>query len=153
MKYFILLLVINFSQDLCAQKLTGELWHINKIIGRDLKNTQEYTLTKIDSTKDGDFVYGNKIIFNTNNTFNSFYSASCGNDCFPSSTGTFKMVDKAEIQLFVEEFVQEGDCEHKKMELNIDLGVYCISIESDKVIMLNKRISDLKVQLKLKHIN
>lgn len=128
----------EIRQSFYAQKVFGEYWYINKIIGNDMQNTQEFTLNKIELTSKDDFIYGNKIIFNNDNTFNSNYSAPCGNDCFPSSTGTFKIIDKKHIKIFVKEFIQVGDCENKKIELNIDLGTYYISKESNEIIKLIK---------------
>ena len=129
----------EIRKNLYMQSIMGKYWHINKIIGLDMQNTQEFILTKIDSTSKNDFIYGNKIIFNIDKTFICNYSASCGNDCFPSSTGTFKLIDENHINLFVIEFNQDGDCESKQVQLNVDIGTYYISKKSDKRIKLEKR--------------
>ena len=129
------------KENIYAQDIVGKNWRINKIIGQDLKNAQEFILTRIDTNNNDNFIYGNSIMFDKDNSFNAMYAADCGNDCFPSSTGTFKLIGEKHIRLFIKEFRQDGDCENKQLELNTDLGIYSISKETDQTIKFIK-ISD-----------
>lgn len=138
MKYITTVFILFLTQFIYAQDIVGKHWYINAIIGGDMQNTQAFTLSKVVLNTKNQFLYGNSIIFNDNNTFSCSYSAPCGNDCFPSSTGTFKMIDDKHIQLFVIEYDQQGDCESKHIELNKDLGIYYILNESDEIIKLVK---------------
>ncbi|MET3020971.1 hypothetical protein [Flavobacterium hydatis] len=138
MKYILTLLITLLSYNMHSQNIFGEKWNISEIIGQDTKYTQEYTLSKIDQSDNNYVMQGTKISFDKDNTFNCLYSARCGNDCFPSSVGTYKIIDNKHINLFVKEFRQTGFCEHKKIALNLNLGQYYISQKSDTIIKLIK---------------
>lgn len=130
-------IIVLFSCSVYSQDLIGKYWSVSEIIGKDTINTGEYTLIKKDTTKRNYSVGGWNMVFKEDK-FSSFYTAECGNDCFPRSIGTFKMIDNDHINLFVEEFEQSGQCEYKKMQLNLDLGNYYISKQSDSIIKLIK---------------
>lgn len=138
MKYILTLLITLLSYNMHSQNIFGGKWNISEIIGQDTKYTQEYTLSKIDQSDKNYVMHGTKISFDKDNTFNCTYSARCGNDCFPSSVGTYKIIDNKHIDLFVKEFSQTGFCEHKKIALNLNLGQYYISQKSDTIIKLIK---------------
>ncbi|MBJ2123193.1 hypothetical protein [Flavobacterium sp. IB48] len=136
-------LIIIFSSNIYSQNLLNEHWNISEIIGQDTTNTGEFTLHWNDKTDKYYSIYGMKIIFKKDNSFVCSYSAKCGNDCFPSSIGMFKMIDRKHISLFVKEFQQSGDCDSKNIKLNLSLGNYYISKKSDKIIKLIKSNGDL----------
>jgi hypothetical protein len=137
MKYLFALLITMFSYSIYSQNIIGEYWRISEIIGQDTKHTQEYTLSKIDEN-DNYMMYGTKIIFEKGDSFKCNYSAKCGNDCFPFSVGTYNIIDDKHIALSVNTFSQTGDCEHKKIALNLKLGMYYIFQKSDKTVKLIK---------------
>lgn len=137
MKSILYIMIVFFFHNSYSQNIFGEYWRVNEIIGQDNENTQEYILHKIDKNNKYS-LYGTKIIFNPDNSFTCDYSAKCGNDCFPSSFGTYKIIDNKHINLFVKVFEQSGDCDSKKNRLNLDMGKYFISQKSDKVVKLIK---------------
>ncbi|MBS7229581.1 hypothetical protein KHA90_00970 [Flavobacterium psychroterrae] len=136
-KITLYVLIVFFSHNSYSQNIFEEYWHISEVIGQDTENTKEYILYKIDKN-DKYSLYGTKIIFNSNNSFICNYSAKCGNDCFPSSVGTYKIIDNKHINLFVKQFKQSGDCESKKSISNLEMGKYFLSQKSDKIIKLIK---------------
>ena len=124
--------------------LRNKVFKISEIIGQDTVNDQEYVLYKIDTT-DKYFTYGTSIKFNAENTFNNFYSAKCGNDCFPSSTGKYFFTDENHIFIQVNKFQQDGDCETKNIVFSSGfVGYFIKPINNDrfKLIKSNGNLND-----------
>ena len=93
-------------------------WNTNELL---LSNqTKEYFLFP-QSTDD--YNYGDHIRLNPDQTFSSFYTAECGNDCFTSSKGKYKIIDRNYICFYLEKITQSGDCSGNT-ESDIDLGLY-----------------------------
>lgn len=123
--------------DIQAQDLTKYSWHINKIIGISGDTFEEYELTKIEDSTDR-FDYGNSIHFKEDKTFSCHYSAPCGNDCFPSSTGTYKFIDDNHIEITLLEFKQQGFCETLHKKWNTIIGTFKIESQSETTLTLKK---------------
>lgn len=138
LKSLLIITFLGFFQGIKAQIIIGESYYINKIIGQNLNNSEEFILTIISPKDKKEKVYGKIITFNENYTFDCTYFAPCGNDCFPSSYGTFELNPDGQIKLFIKSYSQEGDCESKLIKLNLNLGQYRISKESDKTIKFRK---------------
>lgn len=94
-------------------------WRINHLITNS--ETKEYTLTPQSSDKFNN--YGNNISLNFNQTFVSAYSADCGNDCFTTTFGKYKIIDENYICFYLEKIQHHGDCTGNS-EPNKDLGIY-----------------------------
>jgi len=133
-KVFIYGLLILLLFQAKAQQIENSSWKIDKVIGNSGDTFEAYHLYKYDATEKWQF--GNFIKF-TESGFTSYYSASCGNDCFPSSSGTFKNVDKNSIELTLLTFEQQGFCEniHKKMKITTK---FQIIQQSETEIILKK---------------
>ena len=106
-------------------------WKINQLIVND--KIDEYILYP-QNIDDNRFSYGNNISIKPDGTFRSAYSAPCGNDCFTSSTGQYKMIDKNYICFYLEQVTQSGDCSGNSTP-NIDLGLYRIYQEENKIVL------------------
>jgi len=94
-------------------------WRINHlIINSEIK---EYGL----SPQNPDIFknYGNNVSLNTNLTFVSDYSAPCGNDCFTTTKGKYKIIDENYICFYLEEITRRGDCSENSQP-NKDLGLF-----------------------------
>ena len=78
---------------------------------------------------------------NDKNQYKSFYFAPCGNDCFPSITGTFELITPSYVRLNALTFEQDGDCEKKNKTLHNDTADYYIYKVSYKKIFLVKSTS------------
>lgn len=117
-----------------SQDLIGEKFYIDNIIGMDQKSNSEFILREIE--QENEWVYGNTILFKKDNTFICSYSSPCGVDCFPSSDGTYELIDGKHIKLFIRQFRQQGFCEEKNIMLNLNLGTYSISETSEHTIKL-----------------
>ncbi|MDI1317790.1 hypothetical protein [Flavobacterium sp.] len=96
-------------------------WLINVLI-TDSEFNNEYLLIK---PKAGERLYGNSLTLNPNGTFRSAYSAECGNDCFTTTSGKYKIISENYICFYLEKIDQEGDCNGHK-EPNKDLGIFYI---------------------------
>ena len=94
-------------------------WRINHLITNS--ETKEFTLTPQSSDKFDN--YGNNISLNSDQTFISAYSADCGNDCFTTTFGKYKIIDENYICFYLEKIQHHGDCKGNS-EPNKDLGIY-----------------------------
>ncbi|MEI7510398.1 MAG: hypothetical protein WCJ62_13150 [Flavobacterium sp.] len=94
-------------------------WRINHLITNS--ETKEYTLTPQSTDRFNN--YGNNISFNSDQTFISAYSADCGNDCFTTTIGKYKIIDENYICFYLEKIQHQGNCKGNS-EPNKDLGVY-----------------------------
>ncbi|WP_291148570.1 hypothetical protein [Flavobacterium sp. UBA7680] len=109
-------------------------WGIDHLItGTDKK---EYNLSLRKSNDR--FFYGNSISIKPDGTFVCSYSAPCGNDCFTTSTGKYKMLDENYISFYLEKISKHGDCQGSS-EPNVDLGLFRIYKENGNFKL---RISD-----------
>lgn len=93
-------------------------WRINELITD--KSTKEYNLFPQNPEECN---YGNNITLKTDQTFMSSYSASCGNDCFTTTTGKYKIIDESYICFFLDEITQNGEC-FGETKPNEDFGLY-----------------------------
>lgn len=121
------------------QILQGE-WRINEIIGYPKGETNLFTLTKVDRTKEK-HVWGMTINIE-GEKFVCVRSAPCGNDCFPSSEGKIGKVNSNQVRIFVKNFDQKGiipdECEEIHLNLNKTLGIYSIKKISETELKLIK---------------
>ena len=118
--------------------LKGE-WITNSLLGK----FKEKDSNLFELTKDEDEVSGIATVFekNNKNQYKSSYFAPCGNDCFPSITGTFELIAPSYVRLNALTFEQYGDCEKKNETLHNDTAVYYIYKVSNKKIFLVKSTS------------
>jgi hypothetical protein len=94
-------------------------WKISSLIANS--QTEEYFLYP--KSDDPSKNYGNSITLKPDGTFVSAYSADCGNDCFTSTFGKYKMIDENYICFFLEKITHDGDCSGES-EPKKDLGKY-----------------------------
>ena len=138
MKHFLITLLLCASSLHAQNPLKGE-WITNTLLG----NFKEEDCNLFELTKDEDEVSGIATVFekNNKNQYKSSYFAPCGNDCFPSITGTFELIAPSYVRLNALTFEQYGDCEKKNETLHNDTAVYYIYKVSDKKIFLVKSTS------------
>ena len=138
MKHFLITLLLCASSLHAQNPLKGE-WIPNTLLG----NFKEEDCNLFELTKDEDEVSGIATVFekNNKNQYKSSYFAPCGNDCFPSITGTFELIAPSYVRLNALTFEQYGDCEKKNETLHNDTAVYYIYKVSDKKIFLVKSTS------------
>ncbi|MFH6991232.1 hypothetical protein [Flavobacterium sp. FlaQc-48] len=86
--------------------------------------------------------FGYNIKINPDQTFECFETADCGNGCFTSSKGKYKIIDKNYICFYLEEINRSGECSENSKP-NIDLGLYYY-YEKEKAIYLLKSNGDLE---------
>lgn len=124
-------------------------WKIDKLIVDN--RTSEYVLypQNFDQVR---FNYGNSISINSDGTFVSSYSAPCGNDCFTTSTGKYKLIDENYLCFFLEQVTKDGDCIGKTTP-NIDLGLYRIYKEENKIILRKSNGNPKQDKINLQYID
>jgi|GEM_PF-735770 len=108
-------LVTHSSQ---INSLLGK-WRINELISNP--ETKEFILKN--QSPDRFENYGNNVVFNTDQTFISSYSAECGNDCFTTTKGKYKIINENYICFYLEDIERNGDCSGNSKP-NKDLGLY-----------------------------
>ena len=138
MKHFLITLLLCAPSIYAQNPLKGE-WITNTLLGK----FKEEDSNLFELTKDEDEIAGFATVFEKNdkNQYKSFYFAPCGNDCFPSITGTFELIAPSYVRLNALTFEQYGDCEKKNETLHNDTAVYYIYKVSDKKIFLVKSTS------------
>lgn len=126
-KLFIMILslyfITGYTQDL------KDTWAIDKIIYTT--ETEEYILTP-----KGDNMYGTFINFTELGTFENYNAWPCGNDCFITTKGTYKLSHDT-ISIFVKTVEVNEYCDFPNPIQNTSLGIFKISY-SDGNIILNK---------------
>ena len=138
MKHILITLLLCASSMYAQNPLKGE-WITNSLLGK----FKEEDSNLFELTKDEDEVSGIATVFekNNKNQYKSSYFAPCGNDCFPSITGTFELIAPSYVRLNALTFEQYGDCEKKNKTLHNDTADYYIYKVSDKKIFLVKSTS------------
>ena len=105
-------------------------WRISQLITN--AEITEYSLSQLGFDR---FNYGNNITLNTNQTFVCDYSAECGNDCFTTTIGKYKIIDENYICFYLEKITRQGDCSGYSQP-NKDLGLYYYYKLGDSFILL-----------------
>ena len=138
MKHFLITLLLCAPSLHAQNPLKGE-WITNSLLGK----FKEEDSNLFELTKDEDEIAGFATVFQKNdkNQYKSFYFAPCGNDCFPSITGTFELIAPSYVRLNALTFEQTGDCKHKNEKLHNDTADYYIYKVSNKKIFLVKSTS------------
>ena len=138
MKHILITLLLCVPSMYAQNPLKGE-WITNSLLGK----FKEEDSNLFELTKDEDEISGIATVFEKNdkNQYKSFYFAPCGNDCFPSITGTFELIAPSYVRLNALTFEQYGDCEKKNKTLHNDTADYYIYKVSDKKIFLVKSTS------------
>ena len=138
MKHFLITLLLCVPSLHAQNPLEGE-WITNSLLGNF---KEEYQNLLVLTQKEGERV-GYATVFDKNdkNQYRSHYFAPCGNDCFPSVSGTFKLIAPSYVRLNALKFVQSGDCKSKNKTLHNDTVDYYIYKVSNKKIFLVKSAS------------
>ena len=138
MKHFLITLLLCASSMYAQNPLKGQ-WITNTLLFK----FKEEDCNLFELTKDEDEVAGIATVFEKNdkNQYKSFYFAPCGNDCFPSITGTFELIAPSYVRLNALKFEQIGFCEKKNETLHNDTADYYIYKVSDKKIFLVRSTS------------
>ena len=138
MKHFLITLLLCASSMYAQNPLKGK-WITNSLL-RDFKEGYQNLLVLTQRERES-FGYATEFKKNDKNQYISYYFAPCGNDCFPSITGTFELIAPSYVRLNALTFEQYGDCEKKNETLHNDTAVYYIYKVSDKKIFLVKSTS------------
>ena len=138
MKHILITLLLCAPSIYAQNPLEGE-WITASLFG----NFKEEYQNLLVLTREGreSFRYATVFEKNDKNQYKSSYFAPCGNDCFPSITGTFELIAPSYVRLNALTFEQYGDCEKKNKTLHNDTADYYIYKVSDKKIFLVKSTS------------
>lgn len=136
MKLYTLLMGFLLSGFSYAQEWV-RTWKTNELI--TYKTIEEYVLTPANLAADATKIerFGNFIVFNADQTFESYYTAPCGNDCFTSTAGVYTVTKDNQMTLTLYRLEQNGMCMQFREE-TVELGVYDI-IKEKELLRLVKR--------------
>ena len=96
MKHFLIILLLCAPSIYAQNPLKGE-WITSSLL-RDFK--EEYKNLFVLTQREGERVgYATEFEKNDKNQYISYYFAPCGNDCFSSITGTFKLIAPSYVRL------------------------------------------------------
>ena len=138
MKHFLIILLLCAPSIYAQNPLKGE-WITSSLL-RDFKEGYQNLLV-LTQREDERVGYATEFEKNDKNQYRSYYFAPCGNDCFSSITGTFKLIAPSYVRLNALTFERTGDCKHKNEKLHNDTADYYIYKVSDKKIFLVKSTS------------
>ena len=138
MKHFLITLLLCAS-SLHAQNLLEGEWITSSLLAKFKE--EDSNLFELTKDKDERFGYATEFKKNDKNQYISYYFAPCGNDCFPSVSGTFELIAPSYVRLNALKFEQRGFCEKKNKMLHNDTADYYIYKVSDKKIFLVKSTS------------
>ena len=138
MKHILITLLLCASSMYAQNPLKGE-WITTSPLGNFKEEYQN--LLVLTQRERGSFGYATVFEKNDKSRYKSFYFAPCGNDCFPSITGTFELIAPSYVRLNALTFEQYGDCKKKNETLHNDTADYYIYKVSDKKIFLVKSTS------------
>ena len=138
MKHILITLLLCASSIYAQNPLKGK-WITNSLL-RDFKEGYQNLLV-LTQREDERVGYATEFKKNDKNQYISYYFAPCGNDCFPSVSGTFQLIAPSYVRLNALTFEQTGDCKHKNEKLHNDTADYYIYKVSDKKIFLVKSAS------------
>ena len=138
MKQFVIFLLLCVPSMYGQNPLEGE-WITNSLLC-DFKE-EDGNLFVLTQYKNESFGYSTVFEKNNKNQYTSYSFAPCGNDCFPSITGTFELITPSYVRLNALKFEQRGFCENKDETLHHDTADYYIYKVSDKTIFLVKSTS------------
>ncbi len=146
MKKIGLLLFVFIVQMASAQESLVGSWKIDHIIGYKNsweagENENEYMITPPRLMKENMemFDYGNWVVFKDNQTFTSYYTAPCGNDCFPSSYGRYELLEDDQIKIWVDSIFVRGFCKEKELHPKKELGVFVIEKSNGGFHLIKKK--------------
>ena len=140
MKHIILILLLGVYSSAFAQNKIIGVWYPLELFGK--RNPVEmYRLQR--TTK---ATAGYLIDFAKDKTFYSSYFAPCGLDCFVSTKGTYKRVDRHYLSFHVDTFSAYGEgCEKAEHEkIDTDLGKYYVYFSPSGILYLIKSTGNLK---------
>ena len=138
MKHFLITLLLCAPSMYAQNPLEGK-WITSSLLGNLKAESQNLlVLTQRERERSGFATVFEK---NDKNQYRSYYFAPCGNDCFPSITGTFELIAPSYVRLNALTFEQHGDCEKKNKTLHNDTADYYIYKVSDKKIFLVRSTS------------
>ena len=138
MKHILITLLLCASSIYAQNPLEGE-WITSSLLG-NLKAESQNLLVLTQRERES-FGYATVFEKNDKNQYRSYYFAPCGNDCFPSITGTFELIAPSYVRLNTLTFEQHGDCKEKNKTLHNDTADYYIYKVSDKKIFLVRSTS------------
>ena len=139
MKHILITLLLCAPSIYAQNPLEGK-WITSSLLGNLKAESQNnlLVLTQRERERSGFATVFEK---NDKNQYRSYYFAPCGNDCFPSITGTFELIAPSYVRLNTLTFEQHGDCKEKNKTLHNDTADYYIYKVSDKKIFLVRSTS------------
>ena len=139
MKRIILLLLLGVCSSAFAQKKIIGNWYLFDLFG-EKPSMEMYRLERQTQKRSG-----YRIELDKDKTFYSTYFAPCGLDCFASTKGTYKRVDRHYLSFHVHTFSVHGaGCEKAEREKrDTDLGKYYVYFSPSGILYLIKSTGDL----------
>lgn len=154
-KYFTLVFLFISIQAIQSQESVLGVWKIDYLINlwyNQPEDHEEYNLSPIDNDEEQrSFDWGNWVKFSDDETFISYYTAPCGNDCFPSVYGRFKLLEDDRVLLHVDSIIIGGFCEYQEFYPNKDIGVFKIFAEKSGLKLIKSGTDSEPDSLKLSY--
>ena len=111
--------------------LTNTFWRGN--ITTETTGFSIYTVPTVQKLEDR---WGTFIHFEEGSFYTS-YSAQCGNDCFSSTIGTYRVLKNNQIEFFIEKITRNGYCPNETEIVEKSVGIFQMS-QSEKGIQFTR---------------
>ncbi|WP_158961655.1 hypothetical protein [Myroides fluvii] len=138
MRILHLLLVFFSGYFAQAQALAGT-WKTNAVFTYNIQ--EYYVLTPANTTEEASKMerYGSFVVFSEDDTFQSYYTAPCGNDCFTTTDGTYEYLDKNTVKLTLHRLHQSGMCQDAQNK-KVVLGVFDIVQNKEGTRLVKRKV-------------
>lgn len=151
-KYFPLFLLFISAQAIQSQENILGLWKIDYLVNllyNHPEDHEEYNLFPVNQADENGYIYewGNWVAFNEDETFNSYYTAPCGNDCFPSVYGRFKLLEGDRVLLHVDSIIISGFCKSEQFYPKKDIGIFKIFPEKSGLKLIKTGVGSDSTKL------
>lgn len=129
--------------------IQGKYWNIDTLINdtrNDVYKMRQIPPEEAEVPQQGKFVYGGFLKLSENGAFQSYYTAPCGNDCFPNYEGLFEVVDDHHIRFHLTHASQDGDCESFNRDEDLDLGTFLLQPSEDGFYLIRSQSTKTDAQ-------
>lgn len=97
------------------------------------KERKKYQLNAVDNSPQ--HLFGHFVSFKKDGSFQGYYTAPCGNDCFTFINGSYHIRQQA-LEVFIDSARQAGFCETPIQYKNQKRGAYKIIMQHPETILL-----------------
>lgn len=129
------------SLNSLGQQLFGE-WKVDYLLLDSIRS--EFNLTPVQVKQKNHHDDGNHFELKKEGSFRCWYTAPCGNDCFTTSQGTFKLIGEQHIEFFIDTITKHGSCRMTEQHVYpIKAGIFYFESDSKGIRFIKNNTADI----------